>query len=212
MFSTGRAYPPGANVDFEHPAVPTLPPALAPVVGLLAAGVNHNLANGGVKAEIELPDIANLSVFHRLNERWDLMADLQFTRWSTFKELRFVRTTGELLSLTPENFEDAWRFSVGATYHYNVAWSFRGGLAYDQSPVRNEFRTPRLPDADRYWIAVGAQYRFNRNLALDGGFVYLPVNSPDINQNEGSTAANGLIKGRYDVNVTIFSLQLTYTF
>ncbi len=212
QYRSSIKYDVGANVDFEHPAVPTLPPALAPVVGLLAAGVNHNLANGGVKAEIELPDIANLSVFHRLNDRWDLMADLQFTRWSTFKELRFVRTTGELLSLTPENFEDAWRFSVGATYHYNDAWSFRGGLAYDQSPVRNEFRTPRLPDADRYWIAVGAQYRFNRNLALDGGFVYLPVNSPDINQNEGSTAANGLIKGRYDVNVTIFSLQLTYTF
>ena len=212
QYRSSIKYDVGANVDFEHPAVPTLPPALAPVVGLLAAAVNHNLANGGVKAEIELPDIANLSVFHRLNDRWDLMADLQFTRWSTFKELRFVRTTGELLSLTPENFEDAWRFSVGATYHYNDAWSFRGGLAYDQSPVRNEFRTPRLPDADRYWIAVGAQYRFNRNLALDGGFVYLPVNSPDINQNEGSTAANGLIKGRYDVNVTIFSLQLTYTF
>jgi len=212
QYRSSIKYDVGANVDFEHPAVPTLPPALAPVVGLLAAGVNHNLANGGVKAEIELPDIANLSVFHRLSDRWDVMADLQFTRWSTFKELRFVRTTGELLSLTPENFEDAWRFSVGATYHYNDAWSFRGGLAYDQSPVRNEFRTPRLPDADRYWIAVGAQYRFNRNLALDGAFVYLPVNSPDINQNEGSTAANGLIKGRYDVNVTIFSLQLTYTF
>ena len=53
-----------ANVDFDNPAVPTLPPALAPVVGLLAAGVNAQLQNGGVKADIELPDIANVSVFH----------------------------------------------------------------------------------------------------------------------------------------------------
>jgi long-chain fatty acid transport protein len=72
--------------------------------------------------------------------------------------------------------------------------------------------TPRLPDGDRVWIAVGAQYRFNRNLALDGGFVYIPVKSPDIQQNAGSTAANGLVKGHYDASVTIFSAQLTYTF
>ncbi len=165
-----------------------------------------------MKADIELPDIANLSVFHRLNDRWDVMADIQYTHWSTFKELRFVRTTGVLLSNTPENFDDAWRYSVGATYRWNDQWTFRGGLAYDQTPVNTADRTPRLPDGDRWWIAVGAQYRFSRNLAVDTGFVYLPVKSPDISQNAGSTAANGLIKGSYDANVTIFSAQLTYTF
>jgi long-chain fatty acid transport protein len=170
------------------------------------------LANGGVRADIELPDIANLSIFHRLDDRWDLMADVQYTRWSVFKELRFVRTTGALLSNTPENFEDAWRFSVGATYHWTDAWSFRGGLAYDQSPVTDVDRTPRLPDADRYWIAIGAQYRFNRNLALDAGFVYLPMKTPDIQQNAGSTPANALIKGHYDASVTILSAQVTYSF
>ena len=102
--------------------------------------------------------------------------------------------------------------SAGATYHYNNAWSFRGGLAWDQSPVNNTDRTVRLPDEDRVWIAVGAQYRFSRNLAVDAGFVYIDVQNSDINQNAGSTAANGLVKGHYDANVTIFSAQLTYTF
>jgi len=141
-----------------------------------------------------------------------LMADVQYTGWSTFKELRFVRTTGEVLPPTPENFDDAWRVSVGATYHWNDAWSFRGGIAYDETPVNGTDRTPRLPDESRWWIAVGAQYRMNRNWKLDGGFVYIPVDRPDINQNAGSTAANGLIKGHYDANVTIFSAQVTYTF
>ena len=108
--------------------------------------------------------------------------------------------------------DDAWRVSVGATYHWNDAWSFRGGLAWDQTPVNLTDRTVRLPDEDRVWIAVGAQYRFNRNLALDAGFVYIPIKTPDISQNGGSTAANGLVKGHYDANVTVFSAQLTYTF
>jgi long-chain fatty acid transport protein len=140
------------------------------------------------------------------------MADVQFTRWSTFKELRFNRTTGDLLSNTPENFDDAWRVSVGATYHWNDAWSFRGGLAYDETPVNTTDRTPRLPDESRVWFAVGAQYRVNRNLALDAGFVYIPIDKPDINQADGNIVGRGLIKGNYDANVTVFSMQLTYTF
>jgi long-chain fatty acid transport protein len=201
-----------ANVNFDNPALPTLPPALAPVVGLLAAGVNANLQNGGVEADIELPDIANLSIFHKLDDRWDLMADVQFTRWSTFKELRFVRTSGGLLSNTPENFDDAWRVAGGATYHWNDAWTFRGGLAWDQTPSNNTDRTPRLPDESRVWLSTGAQYSFSKNLKLDGGFTYIFVDNASINQNAGSTAANGLIKGHYESNVTIFSAQLTYTF
>jgi len=212
QYRSSIKYKVGGNVNFDHPALPPLPPQLAPVVGLLATNVNAALPNGGVTADIKLPDIANLSVFHRLSDRWDVMADVQFTRWSVFKELEFVRTTGAILANTPENFDDVWRFSVGATYHKKNAWSFRGGLAYDQSPVNTADRTARLPDSDRVWIAVGAQYRFNRNLALDAGYVYIPMSSGDINQNAGSTAANGLLRGHYDANVNIFSAQLTYTF
>jgi long-chain fatty acid transport protein len=205
-------YDVNANVSFDNPALPALPPQLAPVVGGLATNVNAALANGGVRADIKLPDIANLSIFHQLNERWDVMADVQFTRWSVFKQLEFIRTTGEVLANTPENFDDAWRFSVGATYHWSDAWTFRGGLAWDQSPVNTVDRTARLPDSDRMWIAIGAQYRFNRNLALDAGYVYIPMRNGDINQNAGSTASNGLVSGHYDANVNIFSAQLTYTF
>jgi long-chain fatty acid transport protein len=212
QYRSSIKYTVSGNVSFDNPALPTLPAQLAPVVGLLATNVNAALPNGGVTADIKLPDIANLSVFHRLNERWDVMGDVQFTRWSVFKQLEFVRTTGAILANTPENFDDVWRFSVGATYHWNDAWTFRGGLAYDQSPVNTTDRTVRLPDSDRIWLAVGAQYRFNRNLTLDAGYVYIPMRNGDINQNAGSAAANGLVKGHYDANVNIVSAQITYSF
>jgi long-chain fatty acid transport protein len=89
---------------------------------------------------------------------------------------------------------------------------FRGGLAWDQTPVNTTDRTPRLPDEDRVWLSFGAQYKWNNNLKVDGGFTYIWVDKADMNQNAGSTAANGLIKGHYDAYVTIFSAQLTYTF
>lgn len=212
QYRSAIKYDVSGTVTFDHPALPGVPASLAPVVGLLGANVNAALPNGGVKANVKLPDIANVSVFHRLNDRVDLMADLQYTRWSVFKELTFVRTSGQVLASTPENFDDVWRVSVGATYHWNDAWSLRGGLAWDESPVNTTDRTPRLPDADRVWIAIGAQYRFNRNLAIDAGYVYIPVRNGDISQNAGSTPANGLIQGHYDANVNIFSAQITYSF
>lgn len=200
------------NVSFDNPGLPALPPPLAPVIGGLASAVNGVLANGGVTADIKLPDIANVSVFHRLNSQWDLMADAQFTHWSVLENLTFVRTSGGILQSTPENFRDTWKLAAGASYHYNDRWTFRGGVAWDQSPVNTTDRTPRLPDADRTWLTLGTQYRFNRNLALDAGFSYVFVDSGDTHQNAGSTAANGLIGGHYYGSATVVSGQLTYTF
>jgi long-subunit fatty acid transport protein len=50
-----------------------------------------------------------------------------------------------------------------------------------------------------------------RDLAIDVGFAYIWISDPEINQNAGSTAANGLLKGSYSQNVAILSAQLTYS-
>lgn len=201
--------PPGTC---QKATLPPLSPTLAPVVNQLATAVNAQLANGGITADIKLPSITNVSFFSRLNDKWDLMADVQFTDWSVIQELKFVRTNGVVLQNTPENFKDAWRFSVGANYHYDDKWTLRGGVAYDQTPINATDLTPRLPDENRYWLSVGAQYKFSPQLSLDAGFTYIFVNSPDINQNAGSTAANALIKGSYDQSVIILGGQITYSF
>ena len=144
-----------------------------------------------------------MSIFQSLNDRWDLMADVQCTGWSTLQNLTFVRTTGTVLQSTPENFDDVWRVSGGADYRYNDQWKFRGGVACDQSPVNTTDRTARLPDGDRNWLAVGAQYKFSPQLKFDIGLAYLFVKQGDINQNEGSTASNGLVSGHYDSSVSL---------
>lgn len=204
------------DVDFDHPTLPTLPAALAPVVNTIANGVNAALYDGSVRSDIKLPQIANVSVFHRLNDRWDVMADLQWTGWSSIQELKFTRTSGvgsdSVLQNTPEHFEDVWRFSVGANYRVNDKLMLRGGVAFDQSPVQDEFRTPRLPDSDRTWLSFGAQYKVMPNLILDAGLTYIWVKDSTINDNGGSTLQNGLLRGNYESYVTIFSAQAVYRF
>src|SRR5258706_7952516 len=202
------------SVNFSNPTVASLgalPPTLAPVGAALVNGVNAALASGDIKLDIEMPDTANVSIFHQFNNKWDLMADLQYTGWSTIQELKIVRSTGVVLSTTPENFRDTWRISAGANYRYTDKWIFRGGVAYDQSPVLDTHPMPELPDQDRTWLALGVQYKFSPSLAIDLAYAYIWIRDPSINQNEGSTAANGLISGSYRSNVNIVGLQLTYT-
>ncbi len=43
----------------------------------------------------------------------------------------------------PENFDDVWRFSLGANYRYNDRLMLRGGLAYDMGPANDTDRTVR---------------------------------------------------------------------
>ena len=142
------------------------------------------------------------------------MADVQWTGWSTVKDLTFKRTNGTTLSSTPENFKDVWRFSVGANYRYSDQWMFRGGIAFDQSPVRDEFRTPRLPDSDRTWLSAGMQYKWSPALKLDVGATYIFVKDMSINKNGDppSTSTYGLLKGNYSNDVVIVSGQVTYSF
>jgi long-chain fatty acid transport protein len=211
-YRSSLRYNASGNVNISNPTLPPLGP-LAPIGAAVSAGVNAQLASGGITSSIELPAISNLSIFSRINPQWELMADVQFTQWSTIQELKFVRTgPGATLPPTPENFKDAWRYSVGANYILNDQWKFRGGVAYDESPVQNAERTPRLPDESRTWLSLGAQYTMSKNLKFDGGFTYIWIQDASISQNAGSTTSNGLVSGNYKASVTIFGVSGTYSF
>lgn len=204
-FRSGIRYDVSGDVTFSNPT--TSNPA--------AAAVNTNvLFNSGVTAKVKLPPIANLSYYGAIDNRWAVMADAQWTGWSTVKDLTFVRSSGVTLGSTPENFKDVWKLAAGASYRYDGTWLFRGGVAYDRSPVQREFRTPRLPDHDRVWVTAGAQYRWSPSMKIDFGAGYVRAKEAAINKSGDppSVLANGLLNGQYKATVTILSAQLTSTF
>jgi long-chain fatty acid transport protein len=167
-----------------------------------------NMLNGPVTADVTLPDSASLSLFQKLGARWELLADVTWTGWSDFDELRIVRATGATLSLTPENWDDSWRYSVGANYHLDDALTLRGGVAYDETPVADAFRTARIPDESRTWLAFGAQYRLSAASVIDVGYAHLFIDEASINKKEGPVT----LTGSYDSSVDILSAQYTHNF
>jgi long-chain fatty acid transport protein len=58
----------------------------------------------------------------------------------------------------------------------------RAGVAYELSPIDVDNRNPRLPDADRVWLSLGATYNWSDRLAFDVGYSHLfSVGNTDIN-------------------------------
>jgi len=203
------------NINFENPTV-NLPPGTSPqlvaTIGALSAGVNSQALYGrGVSSDITVPQMANLSVLYRINQKWEIMADAQYTGWSSIKELKFVSTSPPQLPTIPLEWDDSWKFAVGATYRVSDQWKARFGMAFDQTPVTHD-PTVRLPDSDRFWLAVGGEYKWTSNWKFDAGLVYIFADNTTFSQNNGSTASNALVNGTFDASTWILALQATYTF
>ncbi len=164
--------------------------------------------NGPVTADADLPASASLSLFHKIDDRLDLLADVTWMGWSSFDELRILRTTGALVGVTPENWEDSYRYSLGMNYHMDSKWLLRAGLAFDETPVADAYRTARIPDEDRTWIAFGAQYKLSDASTLDFGYAHLFVKDANINKTESGVT----LTGTYDASVDILSAQFTHNF
>lgn len=174
----------------------------------LAGTVKYNLLPTVVPvyADVKLPDIASIAIFHKLDDRWSVMADATWTGWSSFEQLAVMKAdgTGPADVPTDESWKDVWRFAVGATYRQNEQWSWRVGVAYDNAPVPDaEHRTVRIPDEDRTWLAVGGQYRVSKQGALDFGYAHLFVKDARLAHP---------VAGTYDNAVDILSVQYRHSF
>jgi long-chain fatty acid transport protein len=161
-------------------------------------------------ARVTLPEQYSLSIFHDIDENWSVMADVTYTRWSRFEELRIkFDNPAQPDAVTEEEWDDTWRFSVGAIYRLDEHWTFRAGLAWDESPIDDKYRTARIPTNDRFWVAIGVGYRFNENFAVDLSYLHVFMKEGEINE---TASTNQVLDGDYDFVPDVFGLQLTVNF
>ncbi|MCP5417003.1 MAG: outer membrane protein transport protein [Chromatiaceae bacterium] len=179
--------------------------------GLLNFVSSSAFTDTGASAEVDLPELAIISLFHQLTPKWSIMAEAAWTRWSRFEELRIqFDNPAQADSVQPENWDDSWRFSLGVNYAPNATWTYRAGVAYDQTPIPSaEDRTARIPGNSRTWLALGLGYNISQNLSLDVGYAHLFVKNTEIDH---AASTGHVLLGDYDNSVDIFSAQLNWMF
>lgn len=163
-------------------------------------------------ASVSLPDLLILSAYHRLNEKWEMMGDISWTGWSSIPKLTIKNKT--LANATLDlRFKDAWRVAMGARYQLNDRWKLTAGVAWDQSPVRvAEYRPASLPDKDRYWLSIGAQYKASENTTIDIGYTHLLQSKAKVDNTNNDIGVYGRLSGTYKANAHILGVQLSHRF
>jgi long-chain fatty acid transport protein len=171
-----------------------------------------------VEAALRLPQTASVSLSQQLTPQLRLLADYSWTGWNSINMLNIVATSGPgagaAVSSTPLDFANSWRVGAGLEYQLSTPWLLRAGVAYDRSPVQDAFRTPRLPDNDRTWLAVGARFVPAPAWAIDFGYAYLWVKSgpSELNSSALGPGVPGALIGTYHANSSVLGLQASYHF
>lgn len=186
------------------------------------AGLNAALTAGGAfadtdaTAKFESPAMVSFGIFHEVDENLAIMGEAQWTQWSSFDQLIIdFDNPNQPNSVTEQNWDDQWFLAAGARYDFSEEFGIRFGFAYDQKAVKTTFRTPRIPDSNRYWFAAGLNWQPTSNFELAAGFTYIHLNDAEVRlrtNGADDNASRGNFDAEYDSFINILTLSGTFKF
>ena len=184
------------------------------------AGVGAFLNGAGVlldtpaETKAATPEIVSLGARVRVTDRWTALAEADWTGWSVFRELRVhpVGSPPQPDDVTDQRWKSSWFVSLGAEYAADERWTWRGGVAFDQSPVPSTTSGPRIPDADRSWVSLGVSYRASEAMSLSLSYAHLFLPDGTVNRTmlQPGNALRGNLQGRTEGRADYVGLQLNY--
>ncbi|MBV52461.1 MAG: hypothetical protein CL816_00175 [Coxiellaceae bacterium] len=163
-------------------------------------------------ADLPMPATTYFSATQKMSSKWNMLYSVFYTQWDVIDNLILEDSAAGDLEV-PQDFSNAWFFSVGTTYHLNDQWLLRGGLGYDQSPTKDGERDARMPDSDRFILGVGATLRPNQRMAIDIGYQHVFMQDADLGMtiyDDGDAYLS--MTGVSSSSADLMGLQVSYQF
>ncbi|MCB0318159.1 MAG: transporter [Bdellovibrionales bacterium] len=200
--SLGVSWRSKASADLKGDAKFTVP------TNALALTSTGSFTDTNVTAGVTLPEAISAGWRHWLTDDFAILAETEWTRWSRFDELRVKFASGQADSVTEENWENTWRFALGALYQATDDLVLRAGWSFDESPIPDDaHRTPRIPGNDRNWLAMGLGYKLTEDLSANLSYAHIFVK-------DGSSSTAGstgdIFVGDWDAEVNIVSANIVW--
>lgn len=198
--------------------------------------IGKTIAQGGTgyvpkedaSVKIVTPESLSVHGMFRANDKLNLFGDVTWTRHSRFNKAVLNFENQKVVISTPRtgqtsntttivpNWRDTFKVGVGASYQLNEKWQLRGGMAFDQSPIRNaQERLNTLPDGNRIWFSAGVKYQPNKNHVFNAAYTHIHINDTTINS-AGATGldvdSKGQSSAKFKNYANILGLQYTYKF
>ena len=175
---------------------------------LYKLGTVLNMQSFDGYATVTAPAWAMANVAWDVNDLLSLYGTFRWADWSSFDELDITTNVPGVVGQVVNKWKDTYMGSVGADLRLTNWWTLRGGIAYETSPIdKPEYRTAIIPDARRWWFAVGSSFKFDDNLVMDLAFAHLH------GVGERSLYENGEKIGKFrKLDAYLIGAQLQYKF
>ncbi len=196
-----------------------------PLASLATDGASDSIVSNDLQADVELPALTTLSIYHDVNDRWAVMGSVNYTQWKVFDNLPLQNAAAiqqaaglipgfdpAIINVNvPQHFHNTWRVAGGINFKQTDWWMWRAGLGFDQDPTNDTDRNVRLPDADRFNVALGAHFQPIPQLGFDAGWTHVFLADGVIDNLQAVGDQVTYVNGHTDSNGDIFGLQLVWT-
>ncbi|UPR49427.1 TonB-dependent receptor [Vibrio cyclitrophicus] len=173
--------------------------------------INGSLLLNSLSTDIILPEIIDLSASYALNSQLDLLASVQLHRWSEWDTTVLdFGVVGSPISGVPieRDWDDVWKFAVGADYQLNSDWRLKAGFSYETSPQDDpSMQWVDLPVGEQYRYSVGASTYWD-DILIDVFYEYADLGSVEMDR-DGPTGRN-LLNGSFDGRIHFVGVSATF--
>ncbi|WP_369921862.1 OmpP1/FadL family transporter [Marinomonas polaris] len=181
--------------------------------GVLSALAASNIVNANVSDSITFPSVITLSLEQDLTPKLVLGLTAIRTGWGAMDGIDINFESDQSNSRLTFGFEDQWMYSAGLTYAYSDKLTLRTGLAMDNSPVTDKYRSARTPDGDRKWISIGGTYDFNDMTSATFAFTHVMIEDVSVDRaRTGEDTLRGSLKADYESSANVVSVAMNMAF
>lgn len=193
-------------------------PGGTPVDELVASSFEQGpLVDQNVETEITMPGQLLAGLSAQVTPHLKLLADYQWTQWSSFDVLPIDFENDELDTEQIENYNNTHALRLGGEYAINDAWTARAGILTHGPAAPDETVTPLLPEGYRNELTVGLGWRPSSLLEINVAYQYIAQNDRrgrvrDALPDEGDPSAEELNSGLYSFDAHLIGTTLTLHF
>lgn len=183
------------------------------LVEMAYPGLKLNPDGANATAKLDIPATLGLDWVHVFDDRFTMGASMLWTEWSSFEDLT-LKSHGNTLVSIPYKYKNTMMYSLGGDYRFTDQLTLRAGVAYDQTPTRNETRDPRIPDNDRWFTSLGFGYDIKAipGLTIDGAYSRQFVKEAKIKTQNVDRLGASRLDGKVNAKGEVVSLSATYHF
>lgn len=169
----------------------------------------------GLTSQITTPSQFQFGAALDITPRMTLLASTTLTRWSSFEQVVITfDNPAQPPEVITQNWNDSWTGSAGAAFDLTPLTKARVGVMYEETSLNDAFASPRIPDADRVWLAAGLSQQIGPSASVHLGASYIFIGDRVIDQ--PAALPENLFRGGLttDINVdaVIVSAGLDFAF